>query len=297
MKEYSMNFNEVMRAWSKAVVAQFHYRILLLSLLPLFLSLVLWGGGMWWGMQSLIDFVQNLFMTHDGFAKAGSMLATFGMIAIKIFIVPMLSMWLLLPLMIMTSLFFIGVLVMPAISNHVGQRNYPQLEQRQGGSILSSLMYSLFSFAIFGLLWLCSVPLLFIPVLHLIVQPLLWGWLTYRVMSYDALARHADVEERKFIMRTHRPAFVLMGTVAGLFGALPSMLWLGGAMAAFFFPIFASIAIWTYLLIFIFTGLWFQHYCLEALQNLRRQKAIVLDGSVTLPKAPVGMAIENVTQV
>ena len=291
-----MNFNEVMRAWSKAVVAQFHYRILLLSLLPLFLSLVLWGGGMWWGMQALIDFVQNLFMTHDGFAKAGTMLATLGMIAIKIFIVPMLSMWLLLPLMIMTSLFFIGVLVMPAISSHVGQRNYSQLEQRQGGSMLGSLMYSIFSFAVFGSLWLLSVPLLFFPILHLIVQPLLWGWLTYRVMSYDALARHADVEERKFIMRTHRPVLVLMGAVAGLFGALPSMLWLGGAMAAFFFPVFASIAIWIYLLIFIFTGLWFQHYCLEVLQNLRSQKAGVADDAVTLPEIPVGMAIENVTE-
>ena len=29
------------------------------------------------------------------------------------------------------------------------------------------------------------------------VQPFVVGWLTYRIMVYDALALHADVEERQ----------------------------------------------------------------------------------------------------
>jgi hypothetical protein len=37
----------------------------------------------------------------------------------------------------------------------------------------------------------------------------------------------------------------------------------------FLFPIIVSVAIWVYLLIFIFTGLWYQHFCLRALQDLR----------------------------
>jgi len=35
------------------------------------------------------------------------------------------------------------------------------------------------------------------------------------------------------------------------------------------FPLLAALAIWLYLLVFVFSGLWFQHYCLDALARLR----------------------------
>jgi hypothetical protein len=35
------------------------------------------------------------------------------------------------------------------------------------------------------------------------------------------------------------------------------------------FPALAAVAIWLYLLIFMFSGLWFQHYCLDSLAFLR----------------------------
>jgi len=50
---------------------------------------------------------------------------------------------------------------------------------------------------------------------------------------------------------------------------VPGMLWMGGVMSVVFFPFLAGFAIWLYVLIFIFTGLWFQYYCLEALAALR----------------------------
>jgi hypothetical protein len=33
--------------------------------------------------------------------------------------------------------------------------------------------------------------------------------------------------------------------------------------------VLAAVAIWLYLLIFMFSGLWFQHYCLDSLARLR----------------------------
>jgi hypothetical protein len=39
------------------------------------------------------------------------------------------------------------------------------------------------------------------------------------------------------------------------------------------FPFLAAISIWLYVLIFIFTGLWFQYYCLEALARQRGEAA------------------------
>jgi len=37
--------------------------------------------------------------------------------------------------------------------------------------------------------------------------------------------------------------------------------------------VLAVLSIWLYLIIFIFTGLWFQYYCLQALADLRTNEA------------------------
>lgn len=270
-----MQAQTIAQSWSKALLGLFHYKIILLSILPFILSLFLWGAGMWWGMQSLIDAIQSYFMLHGGHAEAGKWLGVLGLMALKVVIVPLLSMWLLLPILIMSSLLFIGVMVMPSISRHVGNRYFPLLEKRKGGSIFGSLVYSISSLLLFVFLWLMSLPLILIGPLHIIVQPLLWGWLTYRVMTYDALASYADEEEHQYITQKYRFSLLFMGIVAGLFGAAPTMFWLGGAMSVAyvaFFPIFVAIAIWLYLLIFIFTGLWFQYFCLDTLRKYRGEK-------------------------
>lgn len=264
-----MNLSAIASAWGRALLAQFHFRILLLSLLPFFLSLALWGLALWWGMQDLIDYIQAFFVAHDGFKTSGELLAWTGMLAFKTVIVPLIAMWLLLPFMVLSSLLATALIAMPVISRHVSNAAYPELEQRQGGSLLGSLWHSLSSFLIFLLLWLLTLPLVLVPPLHFVLQPLLMAWLTYRVMAYDALAEHADAAERMLMTRQHRMPFLIMGTISGIIAGAPSLLWLGGVMYIVFFPFFAGLAIWLYVLVFIFTGLWFQYYCMAALQQHR----------------------------
>ncbi len=74
-----------------------------------------------------------------------------------------------------------------------------------------------------------SVPLWLVPPLVLILPPLIWGWLTYRVMSYDVLAEHASADERRKLMRDHRWPLLAIGVVCGYLGAAPSLLWAFGA--------------------------------------------------------------------
>jgi hypothetical protein len=225
---------------------------------------------MWWGMQAFIDILQRYFIELNLFKNVGETLNLFGLFALKALIVPLLAMWMLLPIMVVTSLLAIGLLAMPAINRHISLRHYPQLEQKQGGSMIGSLFYAGGSFLLFIILWLASLPLLFFPPVHLIVQPLLWGWLSYRVMTYDALAAHADAEERKALIREHRVSLLVIGVITGLLGAAPTLLWLGGVFSLVLFPLIAGLAIWLYVLVFIFTGLWFQHYCLAALDQRRK---------------------------
>jgi hypothetical protein len=91
------------------------------------------------------------------------------------------------------------------------------------------------------------------------------------VMAFDALAAHASADERRSLLQTHRKSLLAMGLVAGLLGAAPSLLWSVGLMAIAMAPLLVPLSIWVYTLIFVFSSLWFVHFCLEALQALRNQ--------------------------
>lgn len=264
-----MNIASVMRAWGRAVAAQLRFRMLLLTLLPFAVAFILCGVVMYLGLQASMDFIQAWLTENNRFSKVGDVLTFVGLASLKMVVAPFVSMWVLLPIMVFTSLLCIAMFAMPAINKHVGSRDYPELEQKNGGTLLGSIWHSLSSFVVFVVVWLLTLPLNLIPFVNLLLQPLLWGWLTYRVMVYDALALHADADERVSLMQEHRWSLMCIGTIAGLFGAAPGLLWLGGGMWVPLLPVMAGAALWIYILVFVFTGLWFQHYCLEALQRHR----------------------------
>ncbi|MES3015819.1 MAG: EI24 domain-containing protein, partial [Pseudomonadota bacterium] len=120
---------------------------------------------------------------------------------------------------------------------------------------------------------LLSMPLWLIPPLVLLLPPLIWGWLSYRVMSVDALAEHASRDERLRLMREHRLPLLGIGVVSGYLGAAPALVWAVGAIALVFGPVLIVLSIWLYTLVFAFSALWFSHYCLAALAALRRDAA------------------------
>jgi hypothetical protein len=257
-------------AYGRALRSQFTGRMLMLSVVPLLLSLALWGGLLYAGMQPLLDWLHGVFAEYGLFETSSSVLSTLGLGFLKALVVPLAAMLVLLPLMIITSLLFIGVGAMPAIARHVSRVQFPALERREGGSFLGSLGVNLSGIVLFALMWLVTLPLYALAPVALAVQALLWGWLTARVMSYDALAIHASRQERQTILRTRRRQLLMIGIVSGLLGALPGVAWIGGALiSVVLFPVLAVLSIWLYLIIFIFTGLWFQYYCLQALAELR----------------------------
>lgn len=262
----------VLIAFGRAVLSQLQFRMLLLTVLPFVVSVAVWGVLLWIGLQPTMDWLHAYFSEHDGFRVAGDALGWFGLGAVKTVLVPLIAMWVLLPLMILTALVFVGTMAMPIIVRHVAQRHYPDVEERRGGSLWGSLWVTGRAFAVFLVLWLLTLPLSFFPPLAFIVQPLLWGWLTYRVMTYDALAEHASAPEYRELLRIHRWPLLAIGATAGAMGAAPSLLWLGGALSVIFFPLLAAGAIWLYVLVFVFSGLWFQHYCLEALAQQRARR-------------------------
>jgi hypothetical protein len=268
---------EVTASYWRALRAQFSGRMLLLSIVPLILSVVLWGVALFFGLQPLIDTVQALFTDNGWFQASGGMMNSLGLGMVKTLVVPLAAMLMLLPLMICTSLLFMGVAAMPAIGRHVGLHAYPDLEKKHGGSVVGSLVVNLTGVVVFIVLWLLTLPLYFVAPLALLVHALLWGALTARVMSYDALADYATAGERRLLQQRHRRALLVIGTVSGAAGALPGIAWIGGALlSVVLFPLLALLSLWLYVVIFIFTGLWFQYYCLHALAALRAENPDVV---------------------
>jgi hypothetical protein len=188
-------------------------------------------------------------------------------------IAPFLVVIMAIPLIVVTVLLLIATLSMPAVIKLLTRRQYASLEVRRGGSWYGSLAHSVVTTLVCLLLLVVTLPLWLIPPFFALIPPLLWGWLTYRVMTYDALALHASVAERREIVRNARWPLLLIGVVSGLLGSLPTMLWAWSVWLLPLFPVVAAATIWIYAFILVFSALWFAHYCLHALERMRAAAA------------------------
>ena len=123
-----------------------------------------------------------------------------------------------------------------------------------------------------------------LPVIGFAVQPLLWGGLTCRVLANEVFGIYADIDERAEMMRRHRWPLLAVGTLTGVLGMAPSALWMGSwFIMPFLFPVLAAVSLWLYVLVFVFSGLWFSHYCLAALEAHRHSPS--MEAEVALEEA------------
>jgi len=257
----------------RAVAYCLHPRVIGLSLLPLVLIVALAGGLGYFFWDSAVNGVFVWLESTAWLESVTRWLQDMGMGGLKNALAPLLVIFAVTPLLVVVVLFFVALLMMPAVVRLVGRRRFPVLERKEGASLARGALWSLGSMLLALFALVISIPLWLIPPLILVLPPLIWGWLTYRVMTFDALAEHASGEERRLVFRQHRGWLLLMGIATGYLGAAPSIVWASGWFFAAAFPILIPAAIWIYTLVFAFSSLWFAHYCLAALAQLREQAA------------------------
>ena len=86
------------------------------------------------------------------------------------------------------------------------------------------------------------------------------------------LSEHASTEERREVFRRHRPWLLGIGVLTRLPRAPhPASSGLPGPCSPRLSSILVPLAIWIYTLVFAFASLWFAHYCLAALEQLRAE--------------------------
>jgi hypothetical protein len=247
--------------------------VIALSILPLIImaAVTLALGFFFW--DAAMELVRNRLEGYELVSTLLGWLERVGLHNLRVVLAPLIVLFLSIPVIVICALLFVAWMMTPAMVSLVAERRFHALERKRGGSVLTSVVWSLGSTLLAVVALGVSVPLWFIPPLVLVLPPLIWGWLTYRVMAYDALVVHASRDERKQIFKELRMPLLAIGVVSGYLGAAPSALWASGAMFMVFAPVLVPVAIWVYTLVFAFSSLWFAHYTLDALARIRRENA------------------------
>jgi hypothetical protein len=259
-------------------------RVMALSLLPLAMLLVLsvsWGYFYWLPTQ---DWVRDMLTSWQVLQSMMDWLQENGAEGLQAVMVQLVVIFAITPVLVVISLLAVSLMMTPALVDLVVRRRFAHLALKRGGSTVTSLVWTLGSTLAALLAMLISLPLWVVPPLMFVVPPLIWGWLSYRVMVFDALVSHASREERIALGRQHRGWLLLIGVLTGYLGALPSLVWASGAFFAAAFLVLIPLAMWIYALVFAFTSLWFTHYSLAALEAMRAESdSVVAGASVPLP--------------
>jgi len=263
---------QLLDAFWRAAAYCLHPKVIVLSFLPLVIA----GGGavllgyLFW--ESALAAVRSTLEGWSLVALSLQWLDSVGGSGFRSVLAPIVVVMLSVPVIIVVSLLLVALMMTPALVDLVSQRRFPTLERKRGASLWQSIPWSLGCTLLALVVLVASLPLWLIPPLVLVIPPLIWGWLTYRVLSFDVLAEHASRAERQEIMRRHRLPLLGMGVIAGYLGAAPSLIWAVSAMALIFAPLLIVVSVWLYTLVFAFSSLWFAHYTLAALASLRVER-------------------------
>lgn len=263
--------NKLLDSFWRAAIYCLHPRVIALSFLPLIIMVAVSLGLGYFFWEDALASVRTGLESYELLSAMVRWLEGLGLGNLRVVLAPALLLFLAIPAIVIVALLFVALLMTPAMVALVAERRFPLLERKKGGSLLAGALWSLGSTLLAVIALIVSIPLWLIPPLILILPPLIWGWLTYRVMSYDALVDHASAEERRQLLRQHRASLLGIGVLSGYLGTAPSLLWASGAMFVAMAPVLVPVAIWMYTLVFAFSSLWFAHYTLAALEQLRRQ--------------------------
>ena len=179
-------------AFWRAVAYCLHPRVIMLSVLPLLLSAGLAFGLGYFFWEAAVDGVRQTLSSWQVVNSMLGWLDYIGAAGFRSVLSPLIVLALALPTIIVLSLLLVALLMTPALVRLVERRRFPALEKRRGAPFWLGALWAL-GHAILAILALVvSMPFWLIPPLVLILPPLIWGWLGYRVFSFDALAEHAD---------------------------------------------------------------------------------------------------------
>ena len=227
----------ILHALASALPVFFSARLFAVVAAPLAAAAAGWFLIGWWAWAPLTEWLAGFSLLGEAFGQLGR-IGQFG--------AALLALLLLMLAAIATALIAIAVLAMPFIVELVAARDFAALARRRGGSFAGSAANALYTVAVYVVLWLAALFLLFIPPLYVAATLALNAWLNQRLFRYDALALHADRAEMREVVRRARKRMFLLGLLLAPLSLVPFV-----NLVA---PLYAGIA-FTYLCLYELTAL------------------------------------------
>lgn len=232
---------DMLRALLAAAHSLFHPKMLVIVLWPMVLAFVLWGGLAWLFWDDWAGLLGTWLQPAEDFLRGHSFVWLASVMTTGVLLL------LIAPLALTTALFIAAVFAMPMMVRHVARRDYPDLQQRHGGTFVGSVWNALVAIGVFCGLWLLTLPFWFLAGLGAIFSLFLTAYLNQRLFRYDALADHASAEEFEKIVTQTGGRLYLLGLLLALLHYVPVLNLLSPS----------------------YTGLVYIHFGLNQLQRLR----------------------------
>lgn len=124
------------------------------------------------------------------------------------------------PLVMVTILIIMAVFEMPALINLVAKRHYPDLKRGNGGTIVGTVINSIFALFIFAFIWVSTLPLWAFGI-GVIVPFVAAAFINQQLFRYDALSEHANKDEMKQLLRSKRFSLWNLGLITGMLQFVP----------------------------------------------------------------------------
>ena len=209
-------------ALARSLPILFTPRIVSLAILPLIVAAVVWTGiavATWHPLTAWLVSIVG--------ASPDALLPAIGAGVVAAIAYAVLA--------VATAFTAVAVLAMPVIVRTVATRDFPALAARRGGTFTGSVANALSALAIFAVLWIASLVLLFVPPVYALASLVLNAWLTQRMFRYDALAEHADRTEIQALLARSRGRLMGLGLVLAPLSLVP-------IVNVLVLPLFAGIA-------------------------------------------------------
>lgn len=248
---------EILTAFGRSVISQFHPKMLLLLVAPVLLAIVFWVVTALWLWTPITASLHGWLFDGGWLAALASWFASLGLPGFSRWTVALLSFLIVVPVQFGLAFVLVAVVVMPVVIHHLGHGAYRDVTRAGSFAVLPSLWNAVSSTVVFVLGYLVTLPLWLIPPLALIIPWLWWSWLTARLMRFDSLAEHADVGESRRLIATHRRGYFGLAMLVMLLNYIP--------------PLF--------LVTPVLSALAFAHYSLALLR--RDREPVILGGTVT----------------
>lgn len=274
-------FDAFFRAWAYCLMP----RVILMSLLPLVLLMGAAGVLAWLYWEVAVAAIRSGLEESATWGTVLGWLESLGASGLRAVLAPLILVALAVPVLVVACLLLVAQFMTPALVRLVAQRRFAELEPRGSGLAIWALARALGLSLMAVVAIVASLPLWVMPPLAVLVPPLVWGWLSMQVLSFDVLAEHAQADERRALMREHRWPLLAMGVASGLLGSAPAAVWAVSALTLVLAPLVLVLSVWLYTAVFTFTSLWFAHFLLQALHRHRRHQSPAPGADAAWPPA------------